>query len=293
MGVMRHHERTSASGRKEPQRPVRLDETEGTVVIEGRAYPAKEVVEALTNTGYTQLRTAGNSLILGKKRITPIFKSRQERAMASLCHGSLAFCCPLSKRCPQRDRALEVLGLTPDQYRELKKGAHSSFMEAAVGIPEVSQRYGQEREKSVNRPAIDRGYGGDDYRRDFDELDRTISSSDDYSRKEYHHSREKNADHRRREDRYAEPDRFGVKRSYQEDERSESCQCSTSSGSIQRIRDESEESIDGIGALFQQDGLSPFKEEAHNEATSPAFCFSCGRSVEPSTRTCPYCGARL
>ncbi|MGV9103724.1 MAG: hypothetical protein ACOC3C_06385 [Candidatus Thorarchaeota archaeon] len=291
---MRYRERSSRAGRKEPQRPVKLDETEGTVVIEGRSYPAKEVVQALTNTGYTQLRTAGNSLILGKKRIMPIYKSRQERAMASLCHGSLAFCCPLSKRCPQRDRALEVLGLTPNQYRKLKKDAHSSFMETAAGIKELSRGYEQGRERSVNRPSIDRGYGSDDYRRDFDQLDRAISSSENHEQKEYYHSKEQDSDYRKREYHQAEQDRFGIQSPYRDDEHNESRQRnSCSSDSIQRIRDESEESLDGIGALFQQDESSPFREEAHDEATSPAFCFCCGRSVEPSSRVCPYCGARL
>jgi len=104
---------------------VRLDKTEGYVIIEGRAYPAREIVEALAQSGYAEMRAVGDSLLFGRRRITPIFKSRQERAMASLCHGSLAYCCPMSKRCADRDRALEMLGLTQEDYERLKGESHS------------------------------------------------------------------------------------------------------------------------------------------------------------------------
>ncbi|MHA1812984.1 MAG: hypothetical protein ACTSYX_06075, partial [Candidatus Thorarchaeota archaeon] len=127
--------RYEAYDRREVERPVRLDKAEGVIVIEGRVYPAREVVEALAQSGYAQVRAVGDALVLGRKKITPIFKSPQERALASLCHGSLAYCCPLSKRCAERDRALEVLGLTPDDYERLKQREHHQFLDAARGTP--------------------------------------------------------------------------------------------------------------------------------------------------------------
>ncbi|MHA1288179.1 MAG: hypothetical protein ACTSPB_12315, partial [Candidatus Thorarchaeota archaeon] len=126
---------------KVTERPVRLDKTEGHVIIEGRAYPAREIVEALAQSGgYTEIRSMGDSIILGTRRITPIFKSRQDRAMAALCHSSLSYCCPLSKRCAERDRALEIMGLTPADYENLKKDAHLKFVDSARGMDSGSDQ---------------------------------------------------------------------------------------------------------------------------------------------------------
>ncbi|NOR38069.1 MAG: hypothetical protein GQ580_00605, partial [Candidatus Thorarchaeota archaeon] len=159
-------------GNKSTEKPVRLDKTEGHVVIEGRAYPAREIIEALAQSGYTELRSVGDALVLGRHRITPIFKSAKDRAMASLCHGSLAFCCPLSKRCAERDRALEVLGLTIEEYENLKGDAHYRFIDAARGLSSTDEVQPYDvRGSTANRPAVDRGYGSDEYRRDFDRRD--------------------------------------------------------------------------------------------------------------------------
>ncbi|MHA1484843.1 MAG: hypothetical protein ACTSPR_05960, partial [Candidatus Thorarchaeota archaeon] len=65
-------------GNKSTEKPVRLDKTEGHVVIEGRAYPAREIIEALAQSGYTDLRSVGDALVLGRHRITPIFKSAKD-----------------------------------------------------------------------------------------------------------------------------------------------------------------------------------------------------------------------
>ncbi|MFW9834572.1 MAG: hypothetical protein ACFFEK_11290, partial [Candidatus Thorarchaeota archaeon] len=169
---------SSYDGNKESERPVRLDKTEGHVIIEGRAYPAREIVEALAQSGYSEMRSVGDALVLGNRRITPIFKSRQDRAMASLCHGSLAYCCPLSKRCAERDRALEILGLTLDEYEQLKGDAHIRFVETARGLSNLdpSWRRQASRERMANQPATDPGYGTDDYRQDFESLDQTMQS---------------------------------------------------------------------------------------------------------------------
>ncbi|RDE13513.1 MAG: hypothetical protein C4K48_08385 [Candidatus Thorarchaeota archaeon] len=274
-------------GNKVTERPVRLDKTEGNVIIEGRTYPARELIEALAQSGYAELRTVGDSIVLGNKRITPIFKSRQERAMAALCHSSLAYCCPLSKRCAERDRALEIMGLTPNEYEDLKKNEHFKYVETAKGIGAEDPQWTNQapRDRIANRPAVDPGYGSEDYRRDFETLEKTMvpeenrfdgrdttwrDSRDDRNTQQY----------RERESRDIYSDLQGAVPT--EDERSRSV-CS-----IKR-----DESVDGIGALFTQGELSPFLDDARKENQEQKFCFSCGRNIRAGSRVCPYCGSRL
>jgi len=274
-------------GNKVTERPVRLDKTEGNVIIEGRTYPARELIEALAQSGYAELRTVGDSIVLGNKRITPIFKSRQERAMAALCHSSLAYCCPLSKRCAERDRALEIMGLTPNEYEDLKKNEHFKYVETAKGIGAEDPQWTNQapRDRIANRPAVDPGYGSEDYRRDFETLEKTMvpeenrfdgrdttwrDSRDDRNTQQY----------RERESRDIYSDLQAAVPT--EDERSRSV-CN-----IKR-----DESVDGIGALFTQGELSPFLDDARKESQEQKFCFSCGRNIRAGSRVCPYCGSRL
>lgn len=37
------------------------------------------------------------------------------------CFGSLAYCCGIEKPCPARDNAIKELGLTKEDFVELKK----------------------------------------------------------------------------------------------------------------------------------------------------------------------------
>lgn len=264
-------------GNKNGERSVRLDKTEGHIIIEGRAYPAKEIVEALAQSGYSEIRSDGDSLILGNRRITPIFKSRQDRAMASLCHGSLSYCCPLSKRCAERDRALEILGLTLDEYERLKGDSHSRFVETARGLSNLDPSWSQQAsgDRLANRPARDPGYGADDYRQDFEALDRTMKSltaqygdpgSDSWRDSK---SPSDTYDYQTRDNRI-----FGG------DESRKTC------------NNQLDESIEGIGSLFAQGELSPFTDDAREENDGYSFCFSCGRSIRSDNRVCPYCSAR-
>jgi hypothetical protein len=274
-------------GNKVTERPVRLDKTEGHVIIEGRTYPAKELVEALAQSGYAEMRAVGDSIVLGNKRITPIFKSRQERAMASLCHGSLAYCCPVSKRCAERDRALEIMGLTPNEYEDLKKNEHFKYVDTARGIePEDPQWTTQiPRERIANRPAVDPGYGSEDYRRDFESLDNAMRSEPerfDGRLSTWQDSREdrRTSQYRERESKDIYADIQGAVPT------EEDLSCSVCN--IQR-----DESVEGIGSLFTQGELSPFLDDARKENQEQTLCFSCGRNVRNGNRVCPFCGARL
>jgi hypothetical protein len=270
---------------KVTEHPVRLDKTEGHVIIEGRAYPAREIIEALAQSGYTEIRSMGDSIILGTKRITPIFKSRQDRAMAALCHGSLSYCCPLSKRCAERDRALEMMGLTPNEYENLKRDAHLRFIDTAHRMDSDSQWTNQgSSDRMANRPAVDRGYGSDDYRRDFESLDGSLQSPRD------------------RYEPRSDPwkDQYDNRQSYQYRERESRDIYSDIQGAIPTEEEEScsvcnierDESLEGIGALFSQGELSPFLDDSREDNQDTIFCFSCGRNIKAGTRVCPYCSAR-
>ncbi|MHA1480188.1 MAG: hypothetical protein ACTSQZ_02035 [Candidatus Thorarchaeota archaeon] len=277
---------------KRAERPVRLERTEGTVVIEGRAYPAKEIVEALAQTGYSEIRANGDSLILGSKRISPIYKSRKERAMASLCHESLAYCCPLTKRCAERDRALEIMGLTKEDYNNLKGNAHHQFMDSTKpGTQYSSLESSWASDRTANQPATDRGFGSDDYRRDFETLDRAMQRgqpldgsrrSDMEDERREHHTRESQFSSRPSGNPFTDVAMDGslideMRSATRELTESSSCNVC------------SDPSVDGIGSLFTQGELSPFKEEPRRDGLS--FCFSCGRTFDPGTKMCPFCGA--
>jgi hypothetical protein len=270
---------SSYDGNKSTERSVRLDKTEGHIIIEGRAYPAREIVEALAQSGYSEMRAVGDSLVLGNRRITPIFKSRQDRAMASLCHGSLSYCCPLSKRCAERDRALEVLGLTPDEYEQLKSEAHVKFVETARGLSNLDPSWQQQAsgERLANRPAIDPGYGSDDYRQDFESLDQTMQSV----ASQYNDRSGPWRDDRRESRQPTETHRYqGDTQIFGEEEDCKVCNA------------QPDESIEGLGALFSRGELSPFTDDSRGENDGYSFCFSCGRSIRSDNRVCPYCSAR-
>ncbi|MHA2027573.1 MAG: hypothetical protein ACW98U_16875 [Candidatus Thorarchaeota archaeon] len=266
-------------GNKDSERAVRLDKTEGHIIIEGRAYPAKEIVEALAQSGYSEIRSDGDSLVLGNRRITPIFKSRQDKAMASLCHGSLSYCCPLSKRCAERDRALEILGLTMDEYERLKGDSHVKFVETARGLSNLDPSWSQQApvDRTATRPARDPGYGSDDYRQDFEALDRTMKSlTEQYG--DGSDSWRENRDSSSSSDTYQYQSRDS--RIFGEDDNRKVC------------NSQLDESIEGIGSLFAQGELSPFTDDAREENDGYSFCFSCGRSIKSANRVCPYCSAR-
>jgi len=264
------------------ERPIRLDRTEGHVIIEGKAYPARELVEALAQSGYAELRASGDSLVLGRKRITPIFKGRQERAMAALCHGSLAFCCPMSKRCAERDRALEMLGLTPNDYEQLKSMSHLRFIDLAKGHRPDHPVRDESGFRTVNRPAVDYGYGRDDYRRDFDSLDGSLRR-EEVARGPWREDVDSRSSYGERE----KPDPYSDLGSLFGDRRESRIEIPSQGSTCTACPDES---IEGIGSLFSQGELSPFNENAKDEHSGRGFCFSCGRTFKVGTKVCPWCG---
>ncbi|RLF38078.1 MAG: hypothetical protein DRN00_04830 [Thermoplasmata archaeon] len=50
-----------------------------------------------------------------------------EEAFGMLCFKSLAYCCGLEKKCPYRDTVLAILGITEEEYLEVKKKADEMF----------------------------------------------------------------------------------------------------------------------------------------------------------------------
>ncbi|MHA1882160.1 MAG: hypothetical protein ACTSUO_03865 [Candidatus Thorarchaeota archaeon] len=282
---------------KRSERPVRLEKTEGTVVIEGRAYPAREIIEALAQTGYSEIRSSGDALILGRKRISPIFKSSKERAMAALCHESLAYCCPLTKRCAERDRALEIMGLTKEDYNYMKGNEHHQFMDMTrAEMHQDTPHPNLAMSRTANQPATDRGFGSDDYRRDFDSIDQAMHARRHHSQpldgslswdRERESQRPSHRDHTYPERQSGNPFTDVAMDGSIIDTMRSSSRDTPSSGVCKLKTDPDTE---GIGALFSQGELSPFKEEEPQDSLS--FCFSCGRTFNPGTKLCPYCGAR-
>ncbi|NWF95109.1 MAG: zinc-ribbon domain-containing protein [Candidatus Thorarchaeota archaeon] len=273
------------------ERPVKLDRTEGFVVIEGRAYPARELVEALAQSGYAELRAEGDTLVLGRRRITPVYKSVQERAMAALCHGSLAYCCPLGKRCVERDRALEMLGLTPTDYERMKSDSHHRFLGHSRGIEEAPDQwtYGRGRGRIASGSATDPGFGTEDYRRDFDSLDYAVrarsttrdcdnAGSRDVTRNRDGFRRGVGAYERPVPESGPDGTAHGSRRGLDSDVSKTTCQLS------------SREPHEGLGALFMQGELSPFVDDTRQDKRSTVFCFSCGKTIEAGVSKCPYCG---
>jgi predicted metal-binding transcription factor (methanogenesis marker protein 9) len=100
----------------------------GVVLINGRAYPAREVLQALERQAMTSLKAVGDELWIGKERVRPIGKTTPEQAMKLTCYGSLAFCCDLNRECHLRNQAIELLGISKEEYRAIQKDCHQQFL---------------------------------------------------------------------------------------------------------------------------------------------------------------------
>ena len=62
--------------------------------------------------------------LLKKEKLS---KEDVEEALGMLCFRSLAYCCGLEKKCPYRDTVLAILGISEEEYKEVKKKADEMF----------------------------------------------------------------------------------------------------------------------------------------------------------------------
>jgi predicted metal-binding transcription factor (methanogenesis marker protein 9) len=100
----------------------------GLILINGRAYPVNEVLEALERQAMTPLRSIGEELWVGNERIRPFSKTSPEQAMMLTCYGSLAYCCSLSRECGLRDEAIRLLGMSKEEYKMIQQECHQMFL---------------------------------------------------------------------------------------------------------------------------------------------------------------------
>jgi len=106
------------------------DYAKGLILINGQAYAAKEVLQALEQQAMTSVRVVGNELWVGKHRVRPIPKVTPEQAMKLTCYGSLAYCCNLSRECQLRDEAIHLLGITKDEFNAIQQDCHRQFLQS-------------------------------------------------------------------------------------------------------------------------------------------------------------------
>jgi hypothetical protein len=106
----------------------------GIIIINGRAYDAQKVIDALLGTTYVDVKIDGPSLVIGNSRVQPVARSTQEMAMLRTCFGSLAYCCSPEKKCMDRDGALELLNLTIEDYQQIKSTCHQMFVDTSKKI---------------------------------------------------------------------------------------------------------------------------------------------------------------
>ena len=168
-----------------------------------------------------------------------------------------------------------------DEYERLKGDAHAKFVETARGLSNSDPSWSQQasEERMANRPARDPGYGSDDYRQDFEALDRTMKSlTDQYG--------DSSDSWRSNNESQSSPDTYQYQakdsRIFDGDDNRKVC------------NSQLDESIEGIGSLFAQGELSPFTDDARqeNENDGYSFCYSCSRNIKSGNRVCPYCSAR-
>ncbi|WXG42800.1 MAG: zinc-ribbon domain-containing protein [Promethearchaeati archaeon SRVP18_Atabeyarchaeia-1] len=110
----------------------------GVIIINGRAYDAQKILDALLGNSYVDIKVEGASLVIGGSRIQPVSRSVQDLAMLRTCHGSLAYCCSSDRKCVDRDGALELLGLTMEDYQRIKSACHQIFIDAAKRLLDTS-----------------------------------------------------------------------------------------------------------------------------------------------------------
>ncbi len=123
----------------------KIPNIKGHVLIDGKVYPVDKIFQVLQRGGI-DIGIEKGDLILEAfskplERIQPKFRSLQEQAMAITCFGSLAYCCPLDKKCLERDKALEHLGLNREDFQILKQELHEKIVKYAKNRKTESRDY--------------------------------------------------------------------------------------------------------------------------------------------------------
>jgi hypothetical protein len=114
----------------------------GVIIINGRAYDAQKILDALLGNSYVDIKSEGSSLVIGGTRIQPVSRSAQDLAMLRTCYGSLAYCCSPERKCVDRDGSLDLLGLTMEDYQRIKSACHQIFIDAAKRLIDTSSLKG-------------------------------------------------------------------------------------------------------------------------------------------------------
>jgi len=70
-----------------------------------------------------KLENARKALEIAEKRKNggKLTEEEAKIAMSVTCYGHIAYCCGLDKECPFRNMALSALGITREQFREMKE----------------------------------------------------------------------------------------------------------------------------------------------------------------------------
>lgn len=105
----------------------------GTIFLNGKVFRAEDFFKALERGG-VRITVDKDYCSIGFEKIYPTYKSHQEMAMSLTCHGSLAHCCPLDKECTERDKALELLNMSKEDYEHLKEHFHLKLIAFIKGL---------------------------------------------------------------------------------------------------------------------------------------------------------------
>ncbi len=104
-------------------------EVDGSVIINGKAYPAIKLLETLNKFGALSFDPENAQLILNDIPVEPLYRSTRKNAFSLLCYHSLAYCCPRTQECDKRDAALKMLNISLKDYSRIKEEVHLQFLE--------------------------------------------------------------------------------------------------------------------------------------------------------------------
>jgi predicted metal-binding transcription factor (methanogenesis marker protein 9) len=248
------------------------DYAQGLVIINGRAYPVKEVLQALERQAMTSVRAVGDELWIGKERVRSLAKTTPEQAMKLTCYGSLAFCCDLTRECHLRDQALELLSISKEEYRAIQRECHQQFLRQG------ERQWPQEQYSS---------------------------SSSDNSRS---HSKSEDQTQHESFDSWLErssPGRYGTSREPTQSSNARSGSSVDLGGLFSTLEEYSSRSLTdpdpnagissrGIGetsSFSSEDGYSSGGSAAASpRSTAPGFCVYCGQDLREDSEFCSRCG---